>query len=57
MGEEYRYALTGHSGGGVGRTYGTALPLRVLAESLAKVSYPGLDFSTLSWWMDADEEQ
>ena len=42
MSEEHRHALTGHSGGGVGRRYGTSVPLRILAESLARVQYPGL---------------
>jgi integrase len=42
MGEEHRQAITGHSGGGVGRSYGTGVPLRVLAESMAKVRYAGI---------------
>jgi hypothetical protein len=33
-------AITGHSGGGVGRDYGKGEPLRVLAKSVAKISYP-----------------
>src|SRR5262249_26100329 len=41
--EEHRHAITGHSGGGVGRGYGTSVPLSVLAESMAKVRYPGLE--------------
>ena len=41
--EEHRHAITGHSGGGVGRTYGTSVPLSVLAESMVKVRYPGLE--------------
>jgi integrase len=41
--EEHRHAITGHSGGGVGRTYGTGVPLSVLAESMAKVRYPGME--------------
>jgi integrase len=40
--EEHRHAITGHSGGGVGRTYGTSVPLSVLAESMARVRYPGV---------------
>jgi integrase len=40
--EEHRHAITGHSGGGVGRTYGTSVPLSVLAESMAKVRYEGV---------------
>jgi len=41
MSEEHRHAIGGWSGGGVGRTYGTSVPLRVLAESMAKVRYEG----------------
>jgi integrase len=41
--EEHRHAITGHSGGGVGRTYGTSVPLSVLAESMAKVRYARID--------------
>jgi integrase len=44
VGEEIHDALTGHSGGGVGRTYG-GVPLRVKAREIAKVSYLGLDLS------------
>jgi len=40
--EEHRHSITGHSGGGVGRTYGTSVPLGVLAESMARVRYPGI---------------
>jgi hypothetical protein len=40
--EEHRHAITGHSGGGVGRMYGTSVPLSVLAESMAKVRYEGI---------------
>jgi integrase len=40
--EEHIHAITGHSGGGVGRTYGTSVPLSVLAESMAKVRYEGM---------------
>lgn len=42
MPEEHRHALGGWSGGGVGRTYGTSVPLNVLAESMAKVRYEGI---------------
>ncbi len=42
MEEEHRHTITGHSGGGVGRTYGTSVPLSVLAESMAKVRYEGI---------------
>jgi hypothetical protein len=40
--EEHRHAITGHSGGGVGRAYGTSVPLSVLAESMAKVRFEGI---------------
>ena len=46
VGEEVHDALTGHSGGGVGRTYG-GVPLEVKAREIAKVKYPGLDLSNL----------
>ena len=46
IGEEIRDALTGHSGGGVGRTYGS-VTLEVKAREIAKVAYPGLDLSSL----------
>jgi integrase len=39
MPEEHHDAITGHSNGSVGRSYGTGVPLKVLAESMAKVSY------------------
>jgi len=42
MEEEHRNAITGHANGSVGRSYGTGVPLKVLAESMAKVHYPGL---------------
>lgn len=38
--EEVHDALTGHVGGGVGRTYGTGVPLKVLAEAVAKIEAP-----------------
>jgi hypothetical protein len=37
--EEISDALTGHSGGGVGRTYGGQYPLKPLAKAI-KVSAP-----------------
>ena len=43
MSEEHRHAITWHSGGGVGRSYGTGVPLKVLTESMAKVRYEGLE--------------
>jgi integrase len=42
MPEEHHDAITGHTNGSVGRSYGRGVPLRVLAESMAKVSFPGL---------------
>lgn len=52
VGEDVNDFLTGHSGGGVGRTYGRKdrakrFGLRILADAVAKVSYPGLDLSHL----------
>lgn len=41
MSEELHDAITGHSNGSVGRAYGS-VPLRVLAESMAKVRFSGL---------------
>jgi integrase len=43
LSEEVHDALTGHKNGSVGRSYGTGVPLKVLAESMAKVRYAGLD--------------
>jgi len=45
-------ALTGHSGGGVGRTYGAKqmvhrFGIRRLTDAVAKVQYRGLDLSHL----------
>jgi integrase len=42
MPEEHHDAITGHSNGSVGRSYGRGVPLRVLAESMAKVRFAGL---------------
>jgi hypothetical protein len=42
MPEEHHDAITGHSNGSVGRSYGTGVPLKVLADSMAKVQYPSL---------------
>jgi hypothetical protein len=44
--EELHDALTGHTTASVGRRYGD-VPLRVLAEEVAKVTYRGLDLSHL----------
>jgi integrase len=50
--EEIHHALTGHSGGGVGRSYGRerrddgsldrGIPLHVLQSKINTVCYPGL---------------
>ncbi len=40
--EEHADAILGHAGGGVGRSYGRGVPLKVLSESIAKVPYPGV---------------
>jgi hypothetical protein len=45
--EELHDALTGHTSASVGRKYGNGVPLDVLAEAVAKVSYRGLDLSHL----------
>ena len=50
--EDLNDALTGHSGGGVGRSYGAKdvvrrFGLARLAEAVAKAEYPGLDLSHL----------
>jgi hypothetical protein len=37
----------GHTTVSVGRKYGSGVPLDVLAEAVAKVSYKGLDLSHL----------
>ncbi len=43
MSEEHHDAITGHSNGSVGRSYGRGVPLKVLAESMSRLTYPGLD--------------
>ena len=40
IGEELHDALTGHSGGGVGRSYGGGFGLKALAEAIAKIPVP-----------------
>jgi integrase len=52
--EDINDALTGQSGGGVGRRYGAKemvrrFGLKRLAEAVSKVSYPGLDLSHCRW--------
>jgi integrase len=42
MPEEHHDAITGHSSGSVGRSYGTGVPLRVLAKSMARVRFDGV---------------
>jgi hypothetical protein len=37
--EEHHDAITGHSNGSVGRSYGKGVPLKVLAESMARVTF------------------
>ena len=37
-------ALTGHTGGGVGRTYGRGYPIEKLADAVARIRYPGESF-------------
>jgi len=39
MPEDHHDQITGHSNGSVGRSYGRGVPLRVLAESMAKVRF------------------
>ena len=46
LSEEVHDALTGHKNVSVGRSYGTGVPLKVLAESIAKVRYAELKLST-----------
>lgn len=42
--EEQHDALTGHTGGGVGRAYGgDGFPIGVLADSIGRVAYPGIN--------------
>ena len=45
--EEVHDALTGHAGGGVGRSYGRGVPLQVLEAAVKKIEYRGLDMSRL----------
>lgn len=44
--EDVHDALTGHSNGSVGRTYGQ-MPITTLADAMARINYPGLDLSHL----------
>lgn len=41
MPEEHHDAITGHSSGSVGRSYGMGVPLLVLAKSMARVRFTG----------------
>jgi integrase len=43
MPEEHHDAITGHSNGSVGRSYGTGVPLKVLAESVARIRFAGME--------------
>lgn len=45
--EEHHDSLTGHANRSVGRQYGEGVPMAILAEAMAKISYPGLDLSHL----------
>jgi hypothetical protein len=45
MSKEHHDAITGHANGSGGRTYGLGVLLPVLAQSMAKVKYAGLDLS------------
>jgi integrase len=49
IGEELHDALTGHSGGGVGRSYGGGFGLKALAEAIGRIEVPeavnGLEWS------------
>jgi integrase len=42
MTEEFHDALTGHTNGSVGRTYGNGVPLKTLAEAMAEIKFEGL---------------
>lgn len=46
--EEMHDALTGHSGGGVGRSYGKGFSLKPLAKAIDEVQTP-TDLRQLSW--------
>ena len=48
--EEIRDAITGHTGGGIGRTYGGRYPLRSLHEAMQRVRYDGLELSRVVAW-------
>ena len=47
LGEEVHDALTGHSGGGVGRQYGQGIQLNRLHDEITKIEYPEINFSHL----------
>ena len=40
IGEELYDALTGHSGGGVGRRYGGGFGLKALSEAIGRIEVP-----------------
>ena len=48
IGEELHDALTGHSGGGVGRSYGGGFGLKALAEAIGRIDFPEM-VKRLSW--------
>jgi hypothetical protein len=37
-----QWAILGHAGQGVADAYGTGFPIAVLAESMARVTFPGV---------------
>ena len=48
IGEEGHDALTGHTGGGIGRDYGdNGVPLDVKADAIKAITFPGLDLAHL----------
>jgi integrase len=52
--EDIHDALTGHSsGGGVGRAYGGAYPLKPLGAAMKKLRYPGLHLMDLKKYSHA----
>jgi integrase len=45
MPEEHHDAITGHSNGSVGRSYGLGVPLQTLAKAMARVRFSALETS------------
>lgn len=52
--EELHDALTGHAGGGVGRSYGKGFSINPLAKAMAQIE-PPVDLSGLAWRAGRDE--